>query len=132
MISSGIRNGLYLDHLVLTVSDVARTKEFYTKIFGAPDKADDYSMMFQLSETKLFFVLPYGALPPNDRFTPNRVGLEHVAVGIRSVDDLREVERVLTKASILHSGIHIDRHSRKEKIWLDDPDGIRLEFYIRH
>jgi glyoxylase I family protein len=35
------------------------------------------------------------------------------------------------KKAILHSGINIDSHSQREKIWLNDPDGIRLEFFLR-
>lgn len=31
---------------------------------------------------------------------------------------------------IVHSGIHIDSHSKREKIWLNDPDKIRIEFFI--
>jgi hypothetical protein len=30
----------------------------------------------------------------------------------------------------LHSGIHIDSNSQREKIWLNDPDKIRIEFFI--
>ena len=62
---------------------------------------------------------------------PTRVGLEHIAVGVKNIDDLTAIAKALDEASIKHSGIHLDNHSNKEKIWLDDPDKIRVEFYIR-
>lgn len=87
--------------------------------------------MYHIGETKLFFVLPYGSLAKDDKFNPNRIGLEHFAIGIRSLEDLKEISEQLEKNEIKNSGIHIDKHSGKEKIWLNDPDGIRVEFFIR-
>jgi glyoxylase I family protein len=131
MIPANLRANLYLDHVVLTVVDIQRTKEFYTKIFGEPDFQRDTGFMYHIGPTRLFFTLPRGAQAPNDRFDPTRVGLEHIAVGVKTVDDLRAYATALDEAGIKHSGIHIDNHSNKEKIWLDDPDKIRVEFYIR-
>ena len=131
MILGDTKTRLYIDHVVLTISNLTRTKEFYSKIFGSPDFQDDYSIMFHLGETKLFFALPYENQFENDKFNPNRIGLEHLAIGIKTLNDLKEIENTLNSESIKHSGIHIDKHSKKEKIWLDDLDMIRLEFYIR-
>ena len=131
MISTKLRANLYLDHVVLTIKDIHRTKDFYAKIFGAPDFQVDEGFMYQMGPTRLFFTLPRGPQAPNDRFDPTRVGLEHIAVGVETADDLRAYETALDEAGIKHSGIHIDNHSNKEKIWLDDPDKIRVEFYIQ-
>ncbi len=130
MIPTNLRTKLYLDHVVLTIADIHRTKEFYAKIFGEPDFQTDQGMMYYMGPTRLFFTLPRGPQAPNDRFDPTRVGLEHIAVGVKSVDDLKAYAKVLDEGGIKHSGIHIDNHSNKEKIWLDDPDKIRVEFYI--
>jgi len=131
MIHSDIKSQLYIDHIVLTVSDIIRTKNFYSKIFGSPDHQDEYSIMYSVGETRLFFALSYGELQRGDKFSPNRIGLEHLAIGVRTLDDLKEIESALNKNDTKNSGIHIDKHSNKEKIWLNDPDGIRIEFYIR-
>jgi catechol-2,3-dioxygenase len=130
MLSTQLTKRLFIDHIVLVISDIRRTKDFYSKIFGDPNFQDEVSVMYHIGLTRLFLTLPYGALPVNDIFSPNRIGLEHFAVGIESVADLKEVEKTLNKGSIKHSGIHIDNHSHKEKIWLDDPDKIRIEFFI--
>lgn len=130
MLSEIIKNILYIDHIVLTVSDIARTKEFYAKIFGEPVFADEESIQYTIWRTKLFFWLPYGTLPKNDKFDSNRIGLDHFAIGISSLEDLQQVAVTLDQASIEHSWIHIDTHSNKEKIRLKDPDGIKVEFFL--
>jgi catechol-2,3-dioxygenase len=130
MLSSGLAAKLFIDHLVLVVSDIGRTREFYSKIFGEPTYQNERSLVYNIGRTRLFLVLPHGELPPGDVFSPNRIGLEHFAIGIGSVGELGEIARVLDAGGIAHSGIHIDTHSKREKIWLNDPDEIRIEFFI--
>ncbi len=130
MLPTYLQKNLFIDHLVLTVADAQRTKIFYSKIFGEPEFADETAVMYMVGPTKLFFTVPRGAAYPNDKFDPKRIGLEHFAFNIKSVDELKVIEKVLNEGGIVHSGIHIDSHSQKEKIWLDDPDKIRVEFYI--
>ncbi len=122
---------LFIEHIVLVIKDLKRSKEFYSKIFGKPEYSDKYSFMFIIGETKLFLCLPYRKMPENDRFNPNRIGLEHLAFGVKSLKLLKDIEKHLNNKVIRNSGIHIDKHSKKEKIWFDDPDGIRLEFFLK-
>lgn len=122
---------LYIDHIVLTVSDIANTTEFYENVLGTPELKGKHSIMYSIGSTQLFFCLPYGQLPKGDKFSANRIGLEHLAIGVENLHDLHDIEKKLNRSAIKHSGVHIDKHSKKEKIWLDDPDGIRIEFYIR-
>lgn len=131
MFSAKLKQKLYFDHIVLTVGNIIRTTEFYSKILGDPDYKDKSSIMYHIGLSKLFFTLPDNTLLTNDKFDANRIGLEHIAIGIQTLDDLMEIGKTLERYSIKNSGIHIDKHSSMEKIWLDDPDGIRLEFYIR-
>jgi glyoxylase I family protein len=130
MISDIIKKHFFIDHLVLTVTDIKQTKAFYSTIFGEPIYQDDHSIMYFIGATKLFLVSTDKTIA-NDKFDPARVGLNHVAINIPSLEQLQEIGQYLTANSIQHSGIHIDNHSKKEKIWLNDPDGIRLEFFIR-
>jgi len=120
----------FIHHIVLVVSDIKQTAEFYRKVLGKPEEKGRYSIMYHIGKTKLFLTLPYGKLSKKDRFDPNRIGLEHLAFGVNSLGELKKIEKHLDEQEIRHSGIHIDKHSRKEKIWLDDPDGIRMEFYL--
>jgi len=110
MISANLRTKLYLDHVVLTVRDIHRTKEFYEKIFGEPDYEADEGFMYHMGPTRLFFTLPRGPQAPNDRFDPTRIGLEHIAIGVKNLDDLKAYAKALDERGIKHSGIHIDNH----------------------
>lgn len=129
MLPTSITTRLFIDHLVLTIQDINRSATFYSAIFGEPAYRDEGSVMYHIGPTRLFLMLPHGEPLPNDKFDPKRIGLEHFAIGITSVEDLKEIEKTLNKGAITHSGIHIDKHSGKEKIWLDDPDKIRVEFF---
>ena len=73
-----LKENLTIDHLVLTVSNIKITKEFYTKILGEAEFTDEESIMFIINNTKIFFVLPYNTefIERGDRFNPSRVGLE--------------------------------------------------------
>ncbi|MBL4715691.1 MAG: VOC family protein, partial [Bacteroidia bacterium] len=90
MIPNGIKSELYIDHIVLTVSNIERTRDFYIKIFGDHVHYDEHSIMYYVGETKLFLVLPCGTLPKDDKFDSNRIGLDHFAFGVRTLDNLKE------------------------------------------
>jgi len=69
-----------------------------------------------------------GRTEPCDK---ERVGLNHIALGVRTIDDLRMAESQLNQASIAHSGIKTWQDGMTRYIWLDDPDGIRVEYWLR-
>ena len=87
-------------------------------------------MSFQVGETKLFFGLPHNKIE-NNEFNKDGIGLNHLAFGVKSLDELKKFESILNKSNIKNSGIKIDKYGKKEFIWFDDPDGMRLEFYLR-
>ena len=119
----------FVDHLVFRVSELGKAERFYTALFGQePHRAQD-SIMYQVGDTRLFFTMtrrPQG--PMHDK---EDVGLNHLAFGVRTIEELQFVGTRLDEAGIVHSGIKIDRYGQKEFIWLDDPDNMRIEFYLR-
>lgn len=123
-------NHKFIDHVTLMVKDLKKTDEFYSKIFGDPIHRDDFSIAWKFGDTKLFFGLPYKELEGNV-FNRNRIGLNHLAFGVRTLDGLREWEGKLTEAGIKNSGIIKDKYKNREYIWFDDPDCIRQELYLR-
>ncbi len=119
-----------IDHIVVLVKDIKRTEKFYSAFLGKPNYQDEESVMYQIRETKVFFALPYR----DDKefvFDKDRIGLNHLAFRVRTIEELKGFEEILNNAGMKHSGIQIDKYSKKEFIWFDDPDGIRLEFYLR-
>ena len=122
---------LFIDHITIMVKDVKKTEEFYSKVFGEPIHRDDYSVAWKFGDTKLFFGLPFKEIE-NNAFNRNRIGLNHIAWGIRTLDEMKEWEGKLNEVGIKNSGIIKDKYKNREYIWFDDPDGIRQEFYLRY
>ena len=84
--------------------------------------------MYQVGDMKLFFVLPYKEYRKHDK---DKYSLNHLAFGVRSVKELKDFENKLNKGAIKNSGIQISKYSGRGYIWFDDPDGYRIEFYLR-
>ena len=120
----------FVDHIVLMVSNVKKSKEFYSKFLGREIQENKESVAFQVGDTKLFLGLPYKWIK-NNKFDKNRIGLNHLAFGVRTLEELKKFEKILNDSKIKNSGIQIDKYGKKEFIWFNDPDGIRLEFYLR-
>lgn len=120
----------FIDHIVIFVKDVKRSEKFYSKFLGEPEFIDKEQVCYKIGDTKLFFGLPYKKIK-NPEFRLEGFGLNHLAFGVRSLKELKGFERILNKGRIKNSGVKIDKYGKKEFIWFNDPDGIRLEFYLR-
>jgi glyoxylase I family protein len=116
-----------IDHLVFRIANLATTERFYTVILGNPTHQTD-SLMYMAGNTRLFFTIADPARAPYDK---EQTGLNHLAFAIPTLEDLQIIQTQLNAASITNSGIQIDQYGLKEFIWLDDPDGLRIEFYLR-
>jgi len=119
-----------IDHIVLMVRDVEKTAEFYSKFLGKPIFQGKDQVAYQVGQTKLFLALPYHELKDNE-FNKDRVGLNHIAFGLSDLEELKKLQKKLDDAGVQNSGVIIDKYGNKEFVWFDDPDGIRLEFYLR-
>jgi catechol-2,3-dioxygenase len=86
-------------------------------------------VLYVVGDTLLFFT-PLEKAEPR-AYEKENIGLNHLAFGVRSVEELKEVAAQLNTAGIAHSGIQMCRFGEVEFIWLDDPDRIRVEFYRR-
>ena len=118
-------------HLRLTVSDVERSRAFYTEVLG---------FQFVL-EGPLGVVLSNGAVdlaigpspdptraPANDRFDEARIGLDHLSLQVASRDELERARQLLDERGVPHGeitdlgdafGLYI--------LAFRDPDNIQLE-----
>ncbi len=118
----------HLDHIVISVKDLKKSTEFYSKFLGKPVKGKE-DVSWKVGQTKLF--LTYAYKKDAKSFDKHNFGLNHIAFGISGLMELRKIAADLTKAKIKHSGIGHDKYSKKSFLWFDDPDKIRLEFYLR-
>ncbi|WP_158787724.1 VOC family protein [Granulicella sp. L46] len=119
----------FIDHLVFRISALDRSERFYTALLSQHPERTEQSLLYTVGDTRLFFTL--AAEPRSGTYDKEQIGLNHIAFGIDTLADLQAVEQQLSAAGIAHSGIKIDQYGLKEYIWLNDPDGIRIEFYLR-
>ena len=130
-----------LHHVRLTVTDIARSKAFYSSTFGAEpaidftDQAGDPST--RQDRTRFYGGCVYrfgnqllGLRPvaePTDRFDSTRVGLDHVSLSVGSAADLQAAVGRLDAAGIPHGEVTDLGDVGLLILSLQDPDGINLE-----
>ena len=119
----------FVDHLVFRVADLSRSERFYTMLLGQPPHRTEDSVMYQVGHTRLFFTRCDQI--QSGPYAKEEVGLNHLAFGVRTLEELQVIQAQLGRAGIPNSDIKKDRYGQKEFIWLDDPDGMRVEFYLR-
>ncbi len=118
-------------HLTLTVTDVARSVEWYTSLLG-------FQLAVELGERRILSngnILLVISPPPDpakaiidDRFDENRVGLDHLSFSVGSRDELENAERLFDEKGVSHGeikdlgpglGIYV--------LAFRDPDNVQLE-----
>ena len=119
----------FVDHVVFRVRELNTTERFYTALLGEPPHRTEDSVTYEVGATRLFFTRCQKN--PPGVYDKEQIGLNHLAFGVRTLEELQVIQTQLTRAGILHCEVTIDRFGGKEFLWLDDPDGMRLEFYLR-
>ena len=122
-----IRTGA-VHHLCLTVSDVGRARDFYTGLLG-------FEVALELGPKVLLSnggaVLALGPAPeravPGDRFDENRVGLDHLSLGVASPAELGEAARLLDARGVPRGEIQELGPLGLAVLAFRDPDNIQLE-----
>ena len=118
---------MYIHHVVISVRDLKKSSDFYSKFLGKA-RVTKWDVSWKIGNTKLFLSPPHKKNP--HPFNKHNVGLNHLAFGLRNLRELKKFHSLLTKAKIKNSGMLVNSWSKKEYIWFDDPDGIRLEFFL--
>jgi glyoxylase I family protein len=120
-----------IHHFTLTVTNLERSVSFYKSLLG-------FQVVLDLGERKIMSngsILLVVTMPPDpaqaitgDRFSENRVGLDHISLTVASRDDLEEATRLFDSHDVSHGeikdlgaalGIYV--------LAFRDPDNIQLE-----
>lgn len=118
-------------HVALRVSDFARARRFYTETLGFPVLLETPDLfLFAAGGTPIAIRAPDAATPDGDRFTPFRVGLDHVALACSDEAELERVAAALAAAGIDNTGVKLDPAIGKRYVAFKDPDRIAWEFYM--
>jgi catechol 2,3-dioxygenase-like lactoylglutathione lyase family enzyme len=120
-------------HVAVTVTDLARSTEWYRALLGADPVLDEdettggfHHTVFVLDGSQLFglHTHPAGA---SGSFDEHRTGLDHVAFACKDRADLQDWCERLDELGIAHGGI-VDAHYGSG-VSFRDPDNIALEFF---
>jgi catechol 2,3-dioxygenase-like lactoylglutathione lyase family enzyme len=130
-----------IHHVRLTVTDIARSKDFYGRLLGAvpavdfSDQAGDPAV--QADPARLYggCVFAVGdqllGLRPvaeaGDRFRSTRVGLDHLSFGVGSPEELQAAEARLDAAGVEHGEVTELTGFGIAILSVQDPDDINLE-----
>jgi catechol-2,3-dioxygenase len=104
-----------LAHIVLSVRDAARSRDFYTRTLGLKVAHEDlaHGTVFQLAT---------GTAPE-----PSQPGLHHMAWQLGSFEELRAAYRELKAIGVpVESTIE---HNVTRSVYFHDPDGNRVELF---
>ncbi|WP_148613024.1 VOC family protein [Nocardioides rubriscoriae] len=130
-----------IHHVRITVTDIARSKDFYSNLFGRepqidatehhgePGAAEDpqrfYGGCIFAVEGQLFGLRPVAA--PGDRFDSTRVGLDHVSFSVATKAELTAAAERLDAAGIVNGGVTSLTGFGMSILSFQDPDDINLE-----
>src|SRR5213594_675988 len=127
--NTGVFKPLGLDHVVLRVSDQARSQRFYVEMLGCTvDHVNE-----RISLIHLRFGDHMIDLVPGSAALPSAGGVDHVCLSI-DCDDLEGVVRELRARGVTVEGEISDRrgaYGRGPSIYLRDPDGYKIELKPR-
>jgi catechol 2,3-dioxygenase-like lactoylglutathione lyase family enzyme len=129
-----------IHHLRLTVTDVQRSRDFYTGLLGFevavesppaddPTAAAVYPVLWggvvMVRGNLLMGLRPVA--PPGDRFDEDRVGLDHLSFSVASRADLDAAVRLLDERGVPHGEIRTLEGFGIHVLPFRDPDNIQVE-----
>jgi catechol 2,3-dioxygenase-like lactoylglutathione lyase family enzyme len=129
-----------IHHLRLTVTDVERSRQFYTSLLGFeiaaespppddPSASEVFKILFggvvMIRGNVLMGLRPMA--PAGDRFDPDRVGLDHLSFGVADHAELEQAERLFDEHGVPHGEITSLSSFGIEVLPFKDPDGVQLE-----
>jgi catechol 2,3-dioxygenase-like lactoylglutathione lyase family enzyme len=118
-------------HITLRVSDLHRARGFYESVLGLTVDQDFPGEKLRLrldgTATRLVLVPPLPGTPAGDRFTEQRIGLDHVAIGV-AVGEVARLATALDDAGVPNSGVKADPLG-PAMITFRDPDNVQWEFF---
>jgi glyoxylase I family protein len=124
-----------LQHVAITVSDLARSTEWYSRLLGADPVLDEdeesgtfHHTVFALQGGMLFGLHTHHGNETKDRADELRTGLDHIGFALNNTAELEQWRDRLDELGITHSGIKKAHYG--SGVSFRDPDNIALEFFI--
>jgi glyoxylase I family protein len=117
-----------LNHIILTISNVAKSRTFYGDLLGFTlvDIADGFCFV---TGGVAFFLFPSNHPLPNDRFNEFRIGLDHLSFTAPNEAALHSLADKLMASGIETQGVEL-YHTGNKYVAFRDPDNIQLEYWL--
>ncbi|HSK60780.1 MAG TPA: VOC family protein [Actinomycetospora sp.] len=124
-----------LQHVAITVSDLERSTQWYSRLFGADPVLDEdeeggefHHTVFALEGGTLFGLHTHRGRESGDRADERRTGVDHISFGLNGTTELEQWRDRLDELGIAHGGIKKAHYG--SGVSFRDPDNIALEFFI--
>lgn len=124
-----------IQHVAITVSDLARSTAWYGRLFDAEPVLDEdeeggefHHTVFVLDGGMLFGLHTHRGRESGDHADERRTGLDHVSFGLSGAAELQRWGQKLDALGIAHGGVKQAHYG--SGISFRDPDNIALEFFI--
>ncbi len=124
-----------LQHVAITVSDLERSTQWYSALFGSPPVLDEdeesgtfHHTVFALDGGTLFGLHTHMGAESGDQADERRTGLDHISFALAGSVELELWKSRLDTLGIAHGGIKKAHYG--SGISFRDPDNIALEFFI--
>lgn len=125
---------LKIHHIAIICSDYAVSKKFYTEILGLNiirevyrEERQSYKLDLAIGDQYVIELFSFPN-PPERPSRPESCGLRHLAFSVGNISN--------TRAELMEKGIdcediRTDEFTGKAFFFIQDPDGLPLEFYER-
>ena len=113
--------------LAINVESLEEAIDFYSRLFDAvPAKVQPGYANFAIVDPPLKLVL----------FENQGKGgsINHLGVEVQTTEEVLTAEDRLTRADMVTTGIDETQccYAEKTEVWVDGPDGVRWEWYVKH
>jgi catechol 2,3-dioxygenase-like lactoylglutathione lyase family enzyme len=113
--------------LAINVENLDEAIDFYSRLFDAmPAKVKPGYANFAIAEPPLKLVL----------FENQGKGgsINHLGVEVQTTEEVLTTEDRLTRTDMVTTGIDETQccYAEKTEVWVDGPDGVRWEWYVKH
>ena len=113
--------------LAINVESLEEAIDFYSRLFDTvPSKVQPGYANFAIVDPPLKLVL----------FENQGKGgsINHLGVEVQTTEEVLTTEDRLTRADMVTTGIDETQccYAEKTEVWVDGPDGVRWEWYVKH
>ncbi len=120
-----------LNHVILTVSDLERSRAFYGDLLGFEiNYMPEYHIFNFVCGGVGFWFMTHQETPPGDRFSEFRIGLDHLSFTAPSREALQALADKLIAAGVDTKGVETFAPTGNLYMAFRDPDNIQLEYWL--